>query len=217
MGLKQRMKINNASKTVPKYALGKEWSWNGDDKVDGFKQRLTKNVGGIATSAIDFTGGIMNSFGPVKSEQQLMGEAGTTTGYGSGFNYQRQNNINQSQQLSDLSKENTANTLQTAGKGAALGATVGSIFPGLGTVIGGVAGGLIGGVIGLFGGASRRRKLVQRMQAAQRQVESNNNFGLSSAQTDYLANQYNLEHENTQDDKLFMAKHGKDLMQPIKK
>jgi hypothetical protein len=37
MGLKQRMKINNASKTVPKYALGKEWSWNGGDKVDGFK------------------------------------------------------------------------------------------------------------------------------------------------------------------------------------
>jgi phage tail tape-measure protein len=118
--------------------------------------------------------------------------------------------------MDELSKQNTANALDNMGKGAALGASVGSLFPGLGTVIGGVAGGLIGGITSLFGGSSRKAKLRARIRAAQAQVENNNSYSLASAHSDYLQNQYNLEHENTQDDQLFAAKHGKDLVQPIR-
>ena len=200
MGLKQRKKVHN------QYAEGKET----------FMNRLEKNGGGIAQNAIGFAGSTINSFGPVKSQSDLMQESGQSVGLGSGFQYQRQNSINAGEQMSELSRQNTANTLDNMGKGAALGASVGSLFPGLGTVIGGVAGGLIGGVVGLFGGASRQRKLRARIRAAQTQVENNNSYNLASAQSDYLQNQYNLDHENTQDDQLFAAKHGKDLVQPIR-
>ena len=196
MGLKQRKKVNN------QYKIGKEV--------------LEKNGGAIVQNAIGFVGSTMNSFGPVKSSSDLIQEAGTSIGSGSGFQYQRQNSINASAQMDELSKQNTANALDNMGKGAALGASVGSLFPGLGTVIGGVAGGLIGGITSLFGGASRQRKLRARIRAAQTQVENNNSYSLASAHSDYLQNQYNLEHENTQDDQLFAAKHGKDLVQPIR-
>lgn len=200
MGLKQRKKIHNS------YAEGKET----------FMDRLDRNGGGIVQNAIGFAGSTINSFGPVKSSSDLMQEAGTSVGSGTGFQFQRQNNINVGQQMSELSKQNTANALDNAGKGAALGASVGSLFPGLGTVIGGVAGGLIGGAISIFGGNSRKAKLRARIRTAQTQVENNNSYNLASAQSDYLQNQYNLDHENTQDDQLFAAKYGKDLVQPIR-
>lgn len=200
MGLKQRKRIANQE-----FAEGKET----------FMNRLDKNGGGIVQNAIGFVGSTMNSFGPVKSSSDLMQEAGTSIGNGSGFQYQRQNSINVGEQMSELSRQNTANALDNAGKGAALGASVGSLFPGLGTVIGGVAGGLIGGITSLFGGSSRKAKLRARIRAAQTQVENNNSYNLASAHTDYLQSQYNLDHENTQDDQLFAAKNGKDLVQPI--
>jgi hypothetical protein len=38
--------------------------------------RLNKNGGGIVQNAIGFTGSAINSFGPVKSESDLMQESG---------------------------------------------------------------------------------------------------------------------------------------------
>lgn len=51
--------------------------------------------------------------------------------------------------------------------------------------------------------------MAERIKNAQIQATRNNNFNLASAQTDYLTNQYNVEHDNTQDDMLYAAKNGK--------
>ena len=119
--------------------------------------------GDIASNAIAFIGSGINAFGPVKNENELMSDSGKMQSYGAGFGYVSQNNIDRQAQLSELSKENTGNTLKTAGTGAALGASVGSIVPGIGTVIGGAAGGVVGALTGIFGGASRRRKLKRKI------------------------------------------------------
>lgn len=112
--------------------------------------------------------------------------------------------------MHNLSKQNTANTLGTAGTGAALGAAIGSIFPGAGTLIGGAIGGVVGLGVGLFGGASRRNRLRKRIYNAQQSINRQNNYSFASAQGDYLNQDYDLNHEYTQDDQLYVANEGKD-------
>jgi uncharacterized membrane protein len=60
--------------------------------------------------------------------------------------------------MDELSKQNTANTLNTAASGASLGSAFGPIGAGIG--------GVVGGVVGLFGGASRRNKMAERIRQA---------------------------------------------------
>ena len=61
--------------------------------------------------------------------------------------------------MSELSKENTSNTLGMAAAGASLGGSLGPI--------GAVAGGVIGAVGGLFGAARRRAQLRRKIFNAQ--------------------------------------------------
>lgn len=103
-------------------------------------------------------------------------------------------------QMDELSKQNTANTLNTAASGASLGSAFGPIGAGIG--------GVVGGAVGFVGGLFRKNKMAERIKNAQIQATRNNNFNLASAQTDYLTNQYNVEHDNTQDDMLYAAKEG---------
>lgn len=165
--------------------------------------------GSIVSDAIAFIGSGISAFGPVKNENELISDSGKMQSYGAGFNYTSQNNIDRQAQLSELSKENTGTTLKTTAAGAALGASVGSIFPGAGTLIGGAVGGVAGALTGIFGGASRKRKLKRKMFNAQQEVNRYNNFAQSSAQSDYLDQTYDANHENTQDDVLYANK-GKD-------
>ena len=116
---------------------------------------LTGKGGNIASSAVNFIGSTMNAFGPVKSDEEILADAGQTNAAGNGFTYLRQNHVDGDKEMSKLSKENTSNTLATAGTGAALGASIGSVFPGAGTVIGGAIGAIGGLFAGLFGGAAR--------------------------------------------------------------
>ena len=81
--------------------------------------------------------------------------------------------------MSEVGKENTANTLQTAAAGAAAGAMFGPI--------GAAAGGVLGGVVGLIGGARRKSAMAEAIKKAQIQRVKNNNFNFSSGQSDYLA------------------------------
>lgn len=164
----------------------------------------------IAGAAIGHVGDIMNSFGPTKSAQDLQNEAGTSSAQGYGFSYIRQNDIDTQKQMDELSRQNSANTLKTASSGAALGASIGSIFPGAGTVIGGVIGGIGGLVTGLFGSSRRKRKMQEAIRKAKQDAIRRNDFNLSSAQSDYMAQNYYNEHGDTSDDQLYAAKHGKD-------
>lgn len=175
------------------------------------KGKLDWNKGGnIAGAAIGHVGDMMNAFGPTKSAQDLQNEAGTSSAQGYGFGYIRQNDIDAQKQMAELSRENQANTLKTASSGAALGATIGSIFPGAGTLIGGVIGGIGGLIGGLFGSSRRKRKMQEAIRKAKQDAIRRNDFNMSSAQSDYMAQSYYNEHGDTSDDQLYAAKHGKD-------
>lgn len=155
---------------------------------------------GILPAAVGFAGQTMNAFGPVKSTGDILQESGTSVGQGSGFSFQKQNSVDAGAQMDELSKQNTANTLQTAAAGAQLGSAFGPIGAGIGAVV--------GGVTGFIGGLSRKSKMAERIRNAQIQAQRNNDFNLASAQTDYLTNQYNLDHDNTQNGLLYHAKDG---------
>lgn len=192
MDLRERKIINNgaAAEKLPEYAEGK---W-----LHGASQQ---SMDGMVTQGINFLGQTVNSFGPVKSSSDILTESGTSVGQGSGFSYQKQNAVDAGAQMDELSKQNTANTLQTAAAGASLGSAFGPIGAGIG--------GVVGGAVGFVGGLFRKNKMRDRIKEAQLQAVRNNNFSLASAQTDYLTNQYNVEHDNTQDDRLYQAKDGK--------
>lgn len=169
-----------------------------------------KNVGNIAASAISFLGSAVNSFGKVQDENEMFAHSGQSTGYGAGYTYVKQNNIDAAGEMADVKKENTANTFKTAGAGASLGAAVGSVIPGLGTVAGTAIGAVGGFLTGLFGGRSRKRKLRKAIYNAQQDVTRKNTFSNASAQTDYLTQNYYNKYGNPYDDQIYNAKYGKD-------
>lgn len=172
-------------------------------------------AGNIASTAVQFAGAAINSFGNNKSATELIGESGTTSVNNGNWTYQRQNDVNASRQMSQLAKENTGNTLGAMGAGAALGGAIGSIFPGAGTVIGGAIGAVGGLLTGLIGSSSRKRKLQKRLQEAQMRINRTNDFYQAQAQGNWLDQQYSLNHQNTQDDVLYAARHGKNIKRPI--
>lgn len=178
-------------------------------KSAGIKAGLQSAGGAMLSSAINFTGDAINAFGPVKRNNEILADSGVTTSIGNGFQYIHQNDVNRNAELSEMGKQNTGNTLKTAASGAALGATVGSIVPGIGTLLGGAVGGVVGAVTGIFGGAHRKRVLKRRMFDAQQNANRYNNFNQSSAQSDYLQQNYLQQHDNTDDD-IIDAKRGKD-------
>lgn len=176
----------------------------------GLNLKGLDKAGNIAGSAISFAGDMLNSFGPVKSSTDLLNESGTSNAQGYGFSYIRQNDIDAQKQMDEISRQNQSNTLKTAGSGAALGASIGSIVPGVGTVLGGVIGGIGGLVGGLFGSSRRKRKMREAIRRAKLDAISRNDYNMSSAQSDYMAQSYYNEHGDTSDDQLYAAKHGKD-------
>lgn len=188
--------------------------------IDGVQQKVSSsahvngdggnNIGNIATSAVSFLGSAVNSFGKVQDENEMFAHSGQSTGYGAGYNYVKQNNIDAAGEMADVKKENTANTFKTAGAGAALGGAVGSVIPGLGTVAGAAIGAVGGFLTGLIGGSSRKRKLRKAIYNAQQDVTRKNTFSNASAQTDYLTQNYYNKYGNPYDDQIYNAKYGKD-------
>ena len=111
-----------------------------------------------------------------------MNDAGTSTGYGPGFTYQRQNAVNGALQMDELSKENTANTLKTATAGATLGASFGPIGAGIGFIG--------GGILGLIGGGARKRELLNQIRTAKLNTSAFNDYSFASGQSDFLQQDY---------------------------
>jgi uncharacterized membrane protein len=60
--------------------------------------------------------------------------------------------------MDELSKQNTANTLNTAASGASLGSAFGPIGAGIG--------GVVGGAVGFIGGLFRKNKMAERIRQA---------------------------------------------------
>lgn len=164
---------------------------------------FVKNAGNIAASAVQFLGSAVNSFGKVQDENEMFAHSGQSTGYGAGYTYVKQNNIDAAGEMADVKKENTANTFKTAGAGAALGMAIGG-------PLGGAIGAFGGFLTGLIGGRSRKRKLRKAIYNAQQDVTRKNTFSNASAQTDYLTQNYYNKYGNPYDDQIYNAKYGKD-------
>lgn len=199
MELKKYKRIMNA----PKYTKGLT-------KFDASKG----DWGGAVTNGITAVGAGIAAYQDPKSVGDLQAEAGRSVGNGAGFQYIRQNSVDYGSNMDELSAQNTDNTLKAAAGGAAFGSSIGMAFGPLGAGIGAVGGALIGGAVGLFGGNSRRRRLQRRIIAANNQIRRNNQYNLASAQSDYMSNQYNLEYGDTQNQQLYSANRGKDLVRP---
>ena len=168
------------------------------------------NVENIADSAVQFLGATVNSFGGVQNANEMFAHSGQSTGYGAGYTYAKQNNIDAAGEMADVKKENTANTLITTGAGVGLGAGIGAAIGGVAGPIGAAAGAVLGLAIGLFGGANRKRKLRKAIYNAQQDVTRKNTFSNASAQTDYLTQNYYNKYGNPYDDQIYNAKYGKD-------
>ena len=168
------------------------------------------NVGNIAASAVQFLGATANSFGGVQNANEMSAHSGQSTGYGAGYTYAKQNNIDAAREIAEVKKENTANTLKTTGAGVGLGASIGAAIGGVAGPIGAAAGAVLGLAIGLFGGANRKRKLRRAIYNAQQEVTRKNTFSNASAQTDYLTQNYYNKYGNPYDDQIYNAKYGKD-------
>lgn len=181
--------------------------------IDGVQQKVSSsahgnggggnNIGNIAASAVQFLGATANSFGRVQNANEMFAHSGQSTGYGAGYTYVKQNNIDAAGEMADVKKENIANTFKTAGAGAALGGAIGGPF--------GAAIGAVGGFLtGLIGGSARKRKLRKAIYNAQQDVTRKNTFSNASAQTDYLTQNYYNKYGNPYDDQIYNAKYGKD-------
>ena len=188
MELRERKQLVNGK--LPEFAEGKL-----------LHKPTQQGLDGMITGGVNFLGQVVNSFGGVKSSSDILAESGTSVGQGSGFTYQKQNSVDSGAQMSEVSSQNTANTLNTAAAGASLGSAFGPIGAGIG--------GVVGGAVGFVGGLFRKNKMAERIKQAQLQATRNNNFALASAQTDFLTKDYNVNHDNTQDDLLYQAKDGK--------
>jgi phage-like element PBSX protein xkdO len=92
--------------------------------------------------------------------------------------------------MSEVRRDNNANTFKTAASGVKAGATIGSVAGPGGTAIGSVIGGIGGFIGGLFGGAKRRREAARRLEQARVKGINTNTYNMSSAQSDYLTNDY---------------------------
>lgn len=117
--------------------------------------------------------------------------------------YERQEYVNNEEQLKKLKKENTGNALKSIGTGAAAGAAIGSVIPVVGTVIGGVVGAVGGAVSGVFGASKRKKEMKKMISNENKRIDTKNLFNQSQAHSTVLQQQYNAENEDYTDDALY--------------
>lgn len=209
MELRYKRKMKMPLYNLPGFATGTPNNNEGATGAMVGGGGLGNNYGNIATSAVAHAGDIYESFSPVKGQNEIIADSGYSNAQGYGFGYQRMNDVNRAAQFKELSRQNTSNQLKTTASGAALGAAIGTAIGPVGSLIGGAIGAVGGFVTGLFGRKHRKRKLARQLYEAQQSVNRYNNFAQSSAQSDYLEQGYNNDHEYTDDDYLY-ANHGKD-------
>ena len=86
MDLRERKKLLNGdtdnlsvSEKLPEYKDGTPNYW--------LHKPSSEALAGMVTNGINFAGATVNSFGPVKSSENILTESGTSVGQGSGFSY----------------------------------------------------------------------------------------------------------------------------------
>ena len=173
------------------------------------KSSAMSSASNIISSGLEFGKDLSDAFHYNKSVGNILNEQGYHFAGNDNFGYQKINDVDFNREMSEVRRDNNANTFKTAASGVKAGATIGSVAGPVGTAIGSVIGGIGGFIGGLFGGAKRRREAARRLEQARVKGINTNTYNMSSAQSDYLANDYYNTNGTTQDGLLY-AKRGKD-------
>lgn len=187
----------------PIYNSNSGTSWN------NIKSGAMSSASNIISSGLEFGKDLSDAFHYNKSVGNILNEQGYHFAGNDNFGYQKINDVDFNREMSEVRRDNNANTFKTAASGVKAGAAIGSVAGPVGTAIGSVIGGIGGFIGGLFGGAKRRREAARRLEQARVKGINTNTYNMSSAQSDYLANDYYNTNGTTQDDLLY-AKRGKD-------
>lgn len=156
----------------------------------GFINKTNAVAGGVGSIAQNVIGNLS-----VKSQDELLADAGRYNGSVMGVGYTAQNDINKDAELSGYDKKAGLNTLSSTVSGVQAGAAFGPV----GAVIGGAAG-LLAGIGSWFGGKHALRK---RINNARNFATRTNIANRAGAMSTGLQNQYYGDNQYTQDDILY--------------
>ena len=185
------------------------YNGNSGTNWSNIKSGAMSNASNIISSGLEFGKDLSNAFHYNKSVGNILNEQGYHFAGNDNFGYQKINDVDFNREMSEVRRDNNANTFKTAASGVKAGAAIGSVAGPVGTAIGSVIGGIGGFIGGLFGGAKRRREAARRLEQARVKGINTNTYNMSSAQSDYLVNDYYNTNGTTQGDLLY-AKRGKD-------
>ena len=163
----------------------------GPDK-DGMS--FANKASAVANGVTSIAQGIIGNLS-VKSQGELLADAGRYNGTIMGVGYQGQNNIDKDSELSSYDGKAAINTLSSTASGASAGASFGPI----GAVVGGAVG-LLSGIGSWIGGKNKLRK---RINNARNFATRTNIANKAGAMTTGLQNQYYSNNAYTQDDILY--------------
>ena len=205
MELTELKRVQNTGE-LPEYSVGKVGEWlDKKNSVGG------TNLGAVSTGAVgvlDMAGSIGAASKFNRTADDLLRDAGTSQQNIGGVGYTVQNGLDDKQIESEVSAENTANTVGLMGKGASTGAAIGSLAGPVGGVIGGAVGAVGGLIGGLFGGGAKKREMKRQMRLAEIKRINTNTFNRSGALTTVLQNNL-AQTEGNQESQVLYAADGK--------
>lgn len=161
------------------------------------KNNFGDKVSAIGQGASAIIGNFLNTRNGVKSEDELLQQAGTSQNITNGVGWTRQNTAIGGGEMSKFNQKAGLNTIGSTASGAAAGAKVGGLP---GAIIGGVAG-LASGIFSWVGGANKLRKAIQN---AQYTAIARNRGARAEATTTGLIDDYYSNYGNTQGGVLYV-------------
>lgn len=190
--------INDPNADAPALPQPKEINgitdYGGAGKIDKDGMSFANKASAVANGVTSIAQGIIGNLS-VKSQGELLADAGRYNGTIMGVGYQGQNNIDKDSELSSYDGKAAMNTLSSTASGASAGASFGPI----GAVVGGAVG-LLSGIGSWIGGKNKLRK---RINNARNFATRTNIANKAGAITTGLQNEYYSNNAYTQDDILY--------------
>lgn len=170
------------------------------------------NLGNVITSGVDLYGSVKNDFLYDDTLSSINQNAGTYERNIGGLTYSYQNPLNYDDYVSDISKQNTMNTISSTAKGAKTGFEIGSLFPGVGNIVGTIGGALFGFGAGIMGGERRSEEAEKLAKKQIARAKNVNQFNRSSVLSEIADRNYYDKYGDTRQQTLYGAANGK---QPV--
>lgn len=170
--------------------------FNQKSAVNKYIVPLNDNTNQVNIPAIlGFGADVYNQFQYNRTANDMITDAGTSSGNIGGIGYTRYNPVDVNAEVSEVQRSRDLNTLNSAAKGAAAGSTFGPI----GAAIGGAVG-LIGGI---FGGHRRKKEAERRAKEAAVLAQNLTTNNRAGAQTEALQQDYALHAAEGKDEGVY--------------